>query len=729
MAGNNALTLKFGTDFGDTGAKLAELAGNVTRNMAMVSAAAVATSATLRTSIAGGAADASRSLVGYIATWENAKTAAMVASEAMKVGFAVQHPVMAIGTQLLGNYKYALGAVAAGALTAVEAIKFMNSEIERANSIIAGAEKAGVSTTFFQAWTDQAAKARLTAGEMEQALQHATTATRPTFDHSGEQQTNSLTKWSDELQNGRKFATESYDAIKNAGQDMDKWVTAAALVVRDYQRAAEVLGDVSLKAKATQIATEFFGENGRKFAAGLADGSIQAKDIAKAAEDAGRIYSTDLLKATADVNQQLALAKDHLSKEMHPTMEGLVKLSNTMLGLWAGIVEKVAQAAAKGNEWLGAGVDFAALGSQQAAGALAPVTSAGAYPGLTADALRRSLDRRQTNWGDGPDVSGGVPQPPSRLSLTEIAKVSPHVAKPSKETADAKEALDTYIDSLIKANAVTEAEIATLGKSNIEKARAVDLVRAQEAARRDFDDGKRTSATLTDEERTKVLGLAEAEGRLADARTAAQRAQEAMKAAQNAFADSAESGIEQLIVDHKRFADVLRDIVKELERAALKSLISGKGSLAGITGTEGKDGAPGGLAGLLGGFFNKKGSTSADYDPTEGYEDIDVFSYARGGMVGSGPTTRVPSSVFIGAPQFALGGGIPSILHAGEIVLNAGQQQNVASRMSGPGNITQHFHLNGTIAESDVHQMVQRGAQTAAGAYAKASNEAPSRSW
>lgn len=679
MAGSNALVLKFGTDFGDTASKLGELAGNVTRNMALVSAAAVATSRTLREQMVSGAADATKSLVSYAATWENVSRVATVASEAMKVGFALHHPVMAVGMQLLGNYKYALGAVAAGVLTAVEAFKFMADQVERANTVIANAEKAGVSTTFFQVWTEQAVKARLSVEEMERALQHASTVLKPTYSITGEEDINKMLRYSDQLQNGRRFGTESYQAFLGAKGDMDALQTAGALLVTDFQRAAVELGDASLKAQAGQIATQLWGEAGTKIAAALADGKIKAEEAAKAAQDNARIYSEDLLNATRDVNQQLAEAKKHLSDEMNPAMGGLVMLSNDLNRLWTGLVEKAAQfvgaLARAGDLSTGAALE-------QAAGGLSrPTSSTGQFGDLEA-ALRRKYVPGEASLARFPPYAphdANVPQPPGRPSLTELEKVS-HVPKEAagSSASAAKAAIDTYIESLEKANAVAKAELDTYGKSNIEKAKAVDLARAEEAAKKD-------GTTLTEAQRAQVIALAEAEGKLKDSLAATTKAQADMNAAQHAFADAGESAVEGLIIQHKQLADVLRDVVKQFEQMALKAVLTGGGPLAGLFGTSGKDG---GVGGLFGGLFGAAGKASSSEGGSNFLANLVGFNplgFDKGGVVGrdGSPMGFVPSSFFAGARHYADGGAVGIIAHHGEIVLNQAQQKNVASGMGG----------------------------------------------
>ena len=703
MSGN-ALLLKFGTDFGDTSSKLSELAGNVTRNMAIVGAAAAAASRTLREELTSGAASATKSLLTYTATWENAKAVATVAGEAMKVGFALHHPVLAVGMQLLGNYKYALGAVAAGALTAVEAVKWMGDQVQRVNDIIAGAEKAGVSGTFFQVWTEQAVKARLSVEEMERALQHASQALKPTYSVDGQQNINGMLRYSDQLQNGRGFATESYQAFRDANGDMDKLQTAGALLVQDFQRAAVALDDASLKAQAGQIATELWGDAGTKIAAALAEGKISIADAAKQARDMGTVYSEDLLKATADVNQQLAEAKNRLSNELHPAMEGLVRISNAVLSAWTQIVSKLAE----GAHWFN-NLDWAGAGEQAGFGPLSDLKLALSDRGKVGAGFKDTLPGWTPRGADNGFTArpANVPLPPTRPSLTTLESTSPHVASSGgKEAAEAKSAVDQYIESLEKANAVAKAELETIGKSNIEKAKSVDLARAEEAAKRD-------GATLTDAERAKILALADAEGRLKDQTEQTNKAIAERKAMGDYFGNMGESAVEKLIVDHKGLRDILSDIVKELERAAIKWALlgngfggSGGGGLFGslLGGSKGSSG--GGLSSLFGLFGGSSSGTSAGLGDIGSFLSTPgVIGFSNGGVVGRDgtPVMGVPPSAFAGARHYADGGAIGIIAHAGEIVLNQAQQKNVASGM-GRGGVTVHNYAAGV----DVGSFVQR---------------------
>ena len=156
------------------------------------------------------------------------------------------------------------------------------------------------------------------------------------------------------------------------------------------------------------------------------------------------------------------------------------------------------------------------------------------------------------------------------------------------------------------------------------------------------------------------------------------------------FGNMGESAIEKLIVDHGRLKDVLADVVKELERAAIKYALLGSGF-----GQSGGGGLFGGLFGMLGG--GKSTNWLADL------VGFNPFGFAEGGMVGhtSARAGFVPAAAFANARHFANGGGIPAIVHAGEIILNQAQQKNVAGAM-GRGNVNVHNYAAGVDVKPQI---------------------------
>ena len=229
------LVIKFGADIGPAQASIAQLAASAARNFSSISETALETSKTLRNELVSGAAAATSAIGKQIFTLQNFRTAAGAAGEGLKIAFALHHPVLAIGLQLLSQYRALLGGVAAGALTAVEALKLAHASFANINDVLQKSAAIGVSPTLFQVWSQQAEHTKLTVEQMEAALAHAAESVRPTFDAKGSQQVSEFVKLSDELQNGKGFATQSFQAFKDAGDDMDKLVQAAAFLVTDLQ--------------------------------------------------------------------------------------------------------------------------------------------------------------------------------------------------------------------------------------------------------------------------------------------------------------------------------------------------------------------------------------------------------------------------------------------------------------------------------------------------------------
>ena len=115
-------------------------------------------------------------------------------------------------------------------------------------------------------------------------------------------------------------------------------------------------------------------------------------------------------------------------------------------------------------------------------------------------------------------------------------------------------------------------------------------------------------ADATSAEKDEVAGLV----RQIDAATAAQAKLKAAQAATNeafGFASSqAARGIEALILDGAKLNDVVAGVLRSTARQGLQAALTGAGPLAGLFGTQGKDGATGGLFGALGSAIAGGGS-------------------------------------------------------------------------------------------------------------------------
>jgi tape measure domain-containing protein len=261
--------------------------------------------------------------------------------------------------------------------------------------------------------------------------------------------------------------------------------------------------------------------------------------------------------------------------------------------------------------------------------------------------------------------------------------------EPKSDGDKAEDRLNRYTDSLARQNLVLQAEIDNFGKSNAEKRAAVELARAGVDLNR-----------LDAQTREEVLGKLNKEIALSEQlRTKKKELEDAQKAYNDAskfFGDAITDSLEDLILNGSKAEDVLKNLVKQLAKAALQAAIMGSGPLAGILGTSGTNGAPGGLFGglfsLIKGGFDSGGFTGpggknepagvvhkGEYVFTKaqvkklGLGNLEALSrgYASGGPVGMS-TPSVPSG---------LGGG-----SAPRIVVNNTQAQAVQATPSQDSN-------------------------------------------
>ena len=239
-------------------------------------------------------------------------------------------------------------------------------------------------------------------------------------------------------------------------------------------------------------------------------------------------------------------------------------------------------------------------------------------------------------------LSGGYPgikpaAAPAAASSGDDAEDTPTAkgrgGTKSKSAGSGTDRVDTVITDLARQAAAERGLASAVGETTAEKQRSLDLEKAQQAA------SERGSA-LTDAERAKVIALA-------DSYTQAHQAVEQFTAQQKAAGDAAkalsssfETSIEGLLLSGNTLKSTLAGLLKTLESAGFKALLTGEGPLAGLLGTAPKAGATGvaSVGGLFGGIAS-------------------LFHLADGGrVVGAGTGTS---------------DSVPAMLSHGEYVINA----------------------------------------------------------
>lgn len=167
----------------------------------------------------------------------------------------------------------------------------------------------------------------------------------------------------------------------------------------------------------------------------------------------------------------------------------------------------------------------------------------------------------------------------------------------------AEDRISRYVDSLARQNLVLQAEIDNFGKSNIEKRAAIELAKAGvDLNRLDADTREQMLAKLQ-----KEIGLSE------ELRTKLKGLEDQKKAINDAnqfFAESITDSLTDLIVNGGKAEDVLKNLVKQIAKAALQAMLMGSGPLAGLFGTKGADGGVGGLIGMAVSGFSLPGKAA-----------------------------------------------------------------------------------------------------------------------
>lgn len=167
--------------------------------------------------------------------------------------------------------------------------------------------------------------------------------------------------------------------------------------------------------------------------------------------------------------------------------------------------------------------------------------------------------------------------------------------KDGKGGGSSKDTLDSYEKALVASEKRRQAlllEAEMEGKSTFAKAKAREALELETAA-------KRAAIPITEAMRKKIeeaaTGYANAKVKVEEV----QKAVEGFNDASKFFGDGITDALGDMILDGEKAADVMKNLVKQLAKAALQAALMGSGPLAGIFGTSTGTSAPGGIIGTL----------------------------------------------------------------------------------------------------------------------------------
>ncbi|MFC6741166.1 hypothetical protein [Methylobacterium tardum] len=584
------------------GASLQGLATNAQR-----AAAAVSQDVRSIASATANAATADRAtLEGVVRAFTGAAAASNTAGAAARTGLsATSGAVSGVAAQIPS-----LNTLLA-AFLGFEAAKLVfdsvTASIEAARAHIADfvrigreAEKAGVGTGFFQRATLDADKFGLTVEQMVAALQHARAASEVRIGE-GKDGANAAAMDGRLTQNVRAGNLSAADKAGFDAAETQEAKIRAMLDLIDKLRADQ--RDLA----AFDLAGHFFGpdfERQLRSGVDLTDQLRETLDSSSTTVAGVRIVGADeverarLLDAKAkDIADTFATAlapiQHDISNAVLDTYQAFLDVERVIarvVQIAVNLYETVTGMVGKVRELVGS---IPGIGKMLTAGnPLTFLQEAGRATGLVDP---------ETQGPPAPLAIKVRPKGPDRSAV--LPALHAHKGRGGSE-AESLDAVETLVKQLEKARDTAKAELDTVGKTNVEREKAVALAKAEAAAREDAKRGKRANPALGDDERSRVLSAAEAMQHYRDATENAQQALRQSAEAARFFAQAAADGLTEAIVNGKSFASVLADIAEQLERSMLSGLLTGTGPLAGLLGTAPLASAgPNAAGGLLGNLF------------------------------------------------------------------------------------------------------------------------------
>lgn len=175
------------------------------------------------------------------------------------------------------------------------------------------------------------------------------------------------------------------------------------------------------------------------------------------------------------------------------------------------------------------------------------------------------------------------------VDLSSFSKEKDKAAKGSSKAAT--DQIKTYIDGLREAASISQSELDNWSKGNIEREKAMALVKAENIA-------KQEGRTLTAAQREEILSLAGQQEIAKQKVDELKYSQDRLNDAMQEFGDQVARSLEDLIIRGQKASEVLRQLISQLASAALRGMLTGEGMFGKLFGMAGDK--EGGLGGILG---------------------------------------------------------------------------------------------------------------------------------
>lgn len=237
---------------------------------------------------------------------------------------------------------------------AVGAYKLMTAAISGAREQMAQmvdiadkAQNLGVSPAFLQAFTSEAKKLKVEAGELESALDHAFQATKDKSPVDIGEWTVGEEKITD-VEKALRVYNETL--AKAAGQQLQGLVLFRDAQTQEDKIKAVLAAMIQLDQVGQHAASLDLGE--RMFGAQIVDRMRQGKTsaesmlatIKEASTNADGIFSNALVERAKEVDDQLKLAHQRLSTALKPSWDDLASVMMDIKSAWADVIGYIAKA-------------------------------------------------------------------------------------------------------------------------------------------------------------------------------------------------------------------------------------------------------------------------------------------------------------------------------------------------------------------------------------------------
>lgn len=588
---------------------------------------------------------------------------------------------------------------------AVGAYKLMTAAIngarEQMQQMVDIADKAQnleVSPAFLQAFTSEARKLKVEAGELESALDHAFQATK-------DRSPIDIGEWSvgEEKITAVEKALRVYNETlaKDAGQQLQGLVLFRDAQTQEDKIRAVLAAMIQLDQIGQHAASLDLGE--RMFGAQIVDRMRQGKTsaesmlttIKEAAANSDGVFSNALVERAKEVDDQLKLAHQRLSTALKPSWDDLASVMMDIKGAWADVIGYIAKAVELTNKLpripgmpasstdLEAKRDALAQVNARLNGTgggllgsvnLPPLSIPGigqVYAGTTAD-LEAHRDRLQKEIAALTD-NGEKYGPPAP---SETRGTGPAPTKISSGSGVDK--LGSAADSIEKRIAALQAEAAGLDLTTAARERAKVAAQLETVAMQANAAAGKGEGVVTAEQRARIEEVTEAYGKATEAIEKATVAQSIRRGRQASLLDPQDVQIaEQLRGLYPDVGTALNSVEASAMRTneAMRSI----GSTMSSSLTSGLADILDGTKSVSAGFADMSRAVVRALEEAMIKMLIvqpimrslsGAFGFSDGGLVGDPPVAKAEGG-YISGPGTGTSDSIPARLSNGEFVVRA----------------------------------------------------------